>query len=85
MSRIEWSSNGIKEKCAVAGAVLMELINDGNWTEFKRKATIIQNKYPENRELLLVVLSKMVIAYSRQGKFRNARTALSRFCEIGTK
>ena len=85
VSRIEWSSNEIKEKCAVAGVVLMELINHGNWTEFKRKASIIQNKYPENRELLLVVLSKMVIAYSRQGKFRNARTALSHFCEICTK
>jgi tetratricopeptide (TPR) repeat protein len=62
----------------------MELINDGSWKEFERKASIFQKIFSQNQEVVLIVLSKMVIAYARQGLFDKAQGELSRFCEIYT-
>ena len=84
VSRIQWSSDEIKEKCTMISDVLMELINNADWNELKRQAKIFQKKYPED-EVLLIVLSKMVIAFSRQSCFAVARNKLDCFCKIYTK
>jgi hypothetical protein len=81
LSRIQWSSDEIKQKCTRASNLLMDLINNGKWKELKRKAKLIQQEYP-GYEVKLMVLSKMVIAYSRQSLFSKARNTLSDFYEI---
>ena len=81
VSRIQWSSDDLKKKCISVNDDLMRLINNGKWVEFKRKAKNIQQENP-GPELELMVLSKMVIANSRQSCFKKARDNLSDFYEI---
>ena len=78
VSRIQWTSDEIKQKCMHASDVLMDLINNGKWKELERKSKEIQQKYPEP-EVALIVLSKKIIAYSRQGNFIKAEKALESF------
>ncbi len=84
VSRIQWSSDEIKEKCTMTSNVLMELINNADCNELKRQAKIFQKKHPED-EVLLIVLSKMVIAFSRQSSFAVAGDKLDCFCKKCTK
>ena len=84
VSCIQWSSKKIKQDCCQASNVLMELINNGDWKEFERKAKTIPQEFP-GREVELIVLSKIVIASSRQSRFEHAQATLNCFCKISTK
>ena len=78
VSRIQWTSDEIKLKCMHASDVLMDLINNGKWKELDRKSKEIQQQCPEP-EVTLIVLSKKIIAHSRQGCFIKAEKALESF------
>ena len=81
VSRIQWSSDDLKEICISVNDDLMRLINNGKWKELERIAKKMQQQYP-GPEVKLTVLSKIVIANSRQSCFKKARDNLSDFYEI---
>ena len=81
VSRISWSSDEIECHCTEASDNLMYLINNGRWDDFKREVKLVMQKYPGN-EVKLMVLSKMIIAYSRQSCFAKAETFLYEFYGI---
>ncbi len=81
ISRIQWSSDEMKQVCTSASNVLMNLINNGKWKELVKMAGEIQQENPVP-EVRLMVLSKMVIACSRQSHFHKAKIYLGDFYEI---
>ncbi len=78
ISRIQWSSDEIKQVCTSASDVLMNLINNGKWKGLEGEIQQ-ENPVPEVR---FMVLSKMVIACSRQSHFHKAKIYLRDFYEI---
>ena len=81
VSRIHWTSEETKRRCTEASDHLMCLINNGSWDDFEGQAKLIMESNAGN-EVKLMVLSKMIIAYSRKGCFGEAQTSLKDFYDI---
>ncbi|XP_028404370.1 uncharacterized protein LOC114527009 [Dendronephthya gigantea] len=74
-------SPAAKKRCCEIHEVLTEAINNARWEYFASCARHHEQKYPNNLEVHLVVLSRRVTASYRQGNIHTASILLAKFEE----